>query len=460
MTQAATRVEGIVSGIRQQIASRCLLPGARLPSIRRYAAASRVSVSTVVDAYERLVAEGLVASRPGSGFFVRGPVPPLSLVDLGPRLDREVDPLWMSRQALEAPDGVLKPGCGWLPSSWMPEAALRRAVRRLGRAPAATLTDYDTPLGSAALRQVLARRMGERGIATSPGQVLLVESGTQAIDLLCRYLLSPGDAVLVDDPCYFNFHALLRAHQARVVGVPFTPRGPELDLFAQALATHRPRLYVTTAALHNPTGATLSPAVAHRVLRLAAEAGCTIVEDDILGDFEEQPAPRLAALDGLDRVVQVGSFSKSLSASVRCGHIAARRDWIEDLADLKTAVSFGGSRLSAELIHALLMDGTYRRHMEGVRRGLASARADVARRLRPLGIVPWIEPRGGMFLWCELPAGVDAATVARRALAQDVVLAPGNAFSTAGTAGRFMRFNVAQCGSERMFEVLAAAMRP
>src|SRR3546814_2744860 len=93
----------------------------------------------------------------------------------------------------------------------MPEACLRLALRTLARANDAALTDYGTPLGLVPLRQLLARRMGEHGIEASPDQIMLTESGTQAIDLLCRFLLEPGDTVLVDDPCYFNFHALLRA---------------------------------------------------------------------------------------------------------------------------------------------------------------------------------------------------------------------------------------------------------
>ena len=98
------------------------------------------------------------------------------------------------------------------------------------------------------------------------------------------------------------------------------------------MAAHRPRLYITNSAILNPTSATLSPVVAHRLLKLAEQAGLTIVEDDIFADFEHVPAPRLAAFDGLDRVVQIGSFSKTLSASMRCGFIAAPRDWIERIA--------------------------------------------------------------------------------------------------------------------------------
>lgn len=454
-----TLVGGVMATIRHRIAARSLTPGARLPSIRAFAKTMQVSKSTVVEAYERLVAEGVIRARLGSGFYVAGPLAPLSLAEIGPKLDRDVDPLWISRQSLEADEAVLKPGCGWLPASWMPEPGLRRALRALARADDAALADYGTPLGLPPLRQLLARRMGERGIEASPEQIMLTESGTQAVDLLCRFLLEPGDAVLVDDPCYFNFHALLRAHRATVVGVPYTPSGPDIEPFAQALAEHRPRLYITNSALHNPTGATLSPLVAHRLLNLADQADLTIIEDDIFADFEHAPAPRLAAFDGLDRVVHIGSFSKTLSASVRCGFIAARPDWIEGLTDLKIATAFGGGRLSAELVLALLKDGSYRKHMDALRLRLSRAMDETITRLKAIGITPWIEPRAGMFLWCRLPEGIDAAEVARTSLAQGVVLAPGNAFSLSRTASGFLRFNVAQSSEARIFGVLEGAMQ-
>jgi DNA-binding transcriptional MocR family regulator len=454
----ATRTESVMAVVRRRIAGRGLPPGARLPSIRRMARDMDVSPSTVVEAYERLVSEGLIRSRPGSGFYVASQAAPLELAHVGPRLERAVDPLWVSRQSLDAGGSGPMPGCGWLPPSWLPGDALRKALRALSRGGEAALSDYGSPLGLVPLRQLIARRLAEKGVDVPPDQVMLAESGTQAIDLICRLLFSPGDAVLVDDPCYFNFRALLRAHRVTVVGVPCTPAGPDTERFAEVLQAHRPRLYITNSAIHNPTGATLSPATAHRVLTLAEAHSLTVIEDDIFSDLERQPAPRLAAFDGLDRVIQIGSFSKTLSASVRCGYIAARPDWIEALADLKIATSFGGGRLNAELVLGVLRDTGYRRHVEGLRDRLARAMADVTPQLRRLGITPWIEPQAGMFVWCELPGGIDAADVARAALAQGVVLAPGDVFSVSRSATSHMRFNVSQCPAP-VFDVLREAIR-
>ncbi|HEU0230150.1 MAG TPA: PLP-dependent aminotransferase family protein [Burkholderiaceae bacterium] len=458
LVTGATRIEQTMDAIRRRIALRQLTPGARVPSIRQFAADTGVSKSTVVEAYERLAAEGVIHPRRGSGFYVAGHLAPLALSELGPRLDREVDPLWVARQSLDSGTLALKPGCGWLPNEWMPQDDIRRALRGIARAPHTPLTDYAPTLGQPGLRRLLAQRLQERGMNTTPAQILLTDSGTQAIDLLCRFLIEPGDTVLVDDPCYFNFLALLRAHQVRIVSVPFTTTGPDLELFAATLAEHQPRLYITNSALHNPTGASLSPLAAHRILKLAEVHDLVIIEDDIFSDFESSPSTRLAAFDGLERVIQIGSFSKTLSASARCGYIAARADWVDSLADLRIATAFSGCALTQSLVQALLEGGGYRRHVETLRQRLADATAPVMTRLERLGITPWAAPRGGMFLWCRLPHGLDGARLAGLALAQGLVLAPGNVFSLSQTASGFMRFNPSQMAGPRVFELLETAM--
>ncbi|MBM6595606.1 aminotransferase-like domain-containing protein [Microvirga pudoricolor] len=456
-----SRTGAVMAAIRSKIAGRALGAGDRLPSIRRLAATMGVSPSTVVEAYDRLAAEGIIRSRRGSGFYVTGAgTPPMALAHSEPRRERAVDPFWVSRQSLDADPGTLKPGCGWLPADWMPHAPLRRALRNLARADEALLVEYGSTRGAASLRRWLLGRFAEEGLDVAPAQLMLTASGTQAIDLIGRFLLRPGDTVLVDDPCYFNFQALLRAHQVRIVGVPYTPAGPEVGAFETALAEERPRLYITNSALHNPTGGTLSPQTAHRILRAAALHGLTVVEDDIFADFEPDPSPRLAVLDGLERVIRIGSFSKTLSASVRCGYIAARADWIEGLVDLQVATCFGGpSPVATEIVAAILAGGGYRKHMDDLRRRLERARRDVAARLEPLGIRPWLMPRGGFYLWCRLPDGVDSAALARRCLDENVVLAPGNVFSASQRSGGFMRVNVAQSQDPLVFDVLGRAVR-
>lgn len=248
MPRPLTRIESVIQAVRTRISARIDGPGSRLPSVRAQASAMGVSVSTVVEAYERLAAEGVISARAGSGFYVSGPAAPLALAEMEPRLDRAVDPLWVSRQSLETPAGHLKPGCGWMPSDWLYHDGMRRGLRRLARADASQLVDYAGPLGLPALRQLLQRRSAAVGIDAPMEQILLTESGTHAVELICRFLLKPGDCVLVDDPSYFNYHALLKAHQVQAIGVPYTATGPDLEAFAHALQANSPRLYITNWA--------------------------------------------------------------------------------------------------------------------------------------------------------------------------------------------------------------------
>jgi DNA-binding transcriptional MocR family regulator len=275
-----------MAAVRSKIASRALGPDDRLPSVRRFADAMGVSPSTVVEAYARLEAEGIIKARRGSGFFVTGAdLPPMALADMGTPKDRTVDPFWVSKQSLDADPAAVKPGCGWLPPEWMPNAALRKGLRTLSRMDDAILSDYGSTRGSHTLRRILLGRFADEGITANADQILRTSSGTQAIDLICRLLLRPGDAVVIDDPCYFNFQALLRAHQVRLIGVPFTPIGPDIKAFEKALIAETPRLYITNSALHNPTGATISPQAAHGLLSLAETHGVTIFEDGHLRGF-------------------------------------------------------------------------------------------------------------------------------------------------------------------------------
>jgi DNA-binding transcriptional MocR family regulator len=203
----------------------------------------------------------------------------------------------------------------------------------------------------------------------------------------------------------------------------------------------------------------LSTGKAHQLLKIAEQHRLIIVEDDIFADFADRAGPRLAALDGLQQVIAIGSFSKTISASIRCGYIAARRDWIENLTDIKIATCFSGGGFTAAVIDRVLRDGGYRKHAQGLRTRLALAMGKTAARLRALHIEPWADTRAGMFMWAKLPGGIDSAAVAKAALPRGVILAPGNVFSVSQTATSFMRFNAAQSLSPKVFDVLEAALR-
>lgn len=360
---------------------------------------------------------------------------------------------------MDTAHSILDAGCGYLPVDYLPSRALRRAVRRIGQTDCAAHAGGQEVYGSSTLRTILLSRFASEGIEADLDHIMLAGSSTQALDLICRFLLSPGDAVLVDDPCCENLHKLLEAHQVRIISVPYTPNGPDTAAFQTVLTSAQPTLYITNTAVHNPTGASLTAQTAHKVVSLASAHEVAIIENDVFADFEPRRSARLAVLDGLQGVIRIGSFSKTISAAVRCGYIAARRDWIQGLAKLQAATNVvGASPLAAEIIASVLSGPFYGKYMSGLRDRLALEREAAVTRLAPFGIVPWLTPAGGFFLWCRLPDGFDAKAVAARCADHGVALAPGNLFSNSKNARSFLRFNVARLQDARIFDALERSM--
>ena len=449
-----TKIEHVIEHINGQIRSRHLKPGMCLSSVRALAKELNFSISTVVEAYERMASMGIIESRLGSGFFVSTPLEPLILSANEPHKDKELDPLHISRQMLEASPNLIKLGCGWLPDEWMPHESLRKAIRDASKIATFELVNYSSPLGLLDLRELLARRLYSKGIEVTSDQILLTDSGSYSLDLICRFLLKADDVVLVDDPCYFNFQALLKVHQVKVIGIPYTPFGPDIQAFKQAIDDFQPRLYITNSGIHNPTGATLSHPIAHQLVSLIEQSNMIVVEDDIFADFETTPSPRLSAFDGLQNSIYIGSFSKTLSASVRCGYIVTKSDWIDRLIDLKLSTSFSHSNFSAQILYKALTDGGYRKHLEQLKLRLAEATLSTIQRLEAIEIKPWITPKAGIFLWCKLPENIDVKKMAAYCAEHQVMLALGNSFSQSDRFSQYLRFNVAQCMNPHVFKVL------
>lgn len=455
---AKTKIDIAMDIVKEQIANKSLIAGSRLPSVRQLATQLNFSVSTIVEAYTRLVSAGILESRIGAGYFVVGKVVKPQVFETKVQYQREIDPLWISRQSLDAKSDVFKPGCGWLPNSWMPEQTVRKALKQVAKSETKLLIDYAVPNGHLQLRQWIARRKQNYDLNLDLEQILITDSATQSIDLIFRLLLQAGDVILVDDPCYFNFQALIKAHHLKAVAIPFTEHGPDIEHFKQALSL-KPKIYLTNSGIHNPTGASLSIQTAFQVAKLAEQANLIIIEDEIFADFEYQYAPRYASLAGFEHVIQIGSFTKTLSAAVRCGYIIANSQKIEALIDLRIATNFSHSNLNAEIVYHALMDSGYLKHIDWLKKQLVKAMNESIYKLALLDIHPWIIPKAGIFLWCRLPKDILASALSKYCLKNDVILAPGNAFSQADGAAHFMRFNVAQCIDKRIFDVLEAGIR-
>ncbi|MCU4379619.1 MULTISPECIES: aminotransferase-like domain-containing protein [Acinetobacter] len=451
--KSKTKILSVINLIKSRIDDKSLLSGSKLPSLRKVSNEMGVSVSTVVEAYDRLISEDIIESRPGAGYFVKGLTTHFPIIESIQNYDREVDPLWISRQSFEANADTLKPGCGWLPNEWLPEEIIRKAIRKVSSLDAKELLSYSSPLGHQPLRELICRRLQIQGSYIHPEQIMLTDCGTQAIDIICRLYLKPGDVVLIDDPCYFNFHALLNLSQTKIIAIPFTKDGPDVEAFRNTLSLN-PKLYITNSGIHNPTGASLSVSTAHQILKFVEQANMLIIEDDIFADFELAPAPRYAALSAFKHVVQIGSFSKSLSGSLRCGYIAAKPELIEHCIKLRIATNLSTNYLNSTLIYHALSHSQYRKHLDYIHSKLTQSRINVMGKLLELDIKPWVIPKAGIFLWCKLPHHIDTTQLSQAAFKHNIILAPGNVFSQSTYAKQYMRFNVAQCQHQKIFDVL------
>ena len=407
-------VSQIVDGLRGLIVGQVLKPGSKLPSIRAFAAAHGVSVFTVVEAYDRLVAQGWLVSRANAGFFVkrRGDEGVATGAGAPARPVPRFDARWYLKQIFENRNLPMKPGCGWLPHDWLFGDAVKRSMRQLS-SDGPELDGYGLPHGHMALRMVVAESLAEHHLAVDADQVLLTQGSSQALDLVARRLVKPGDVVLVDDPGYPNLHFMLRFAGAQVVGVPRTAPGYDLPALEALLVAHRPTGFFTQPRLQSPTCSMASVAHQHRLLQQAEQHGFALVENDIYADMDSTVRPSLASLDQLSRVVYIGSFSKTISPNLRTGYVAARRDLLDVLVQLKMISGLTSSEITERITFGVVTDGRWRNHLKSLRERLAEAHRAVGRRLLNLGFELFHEPEAGMYLWARHPDLPDSAELSK-----------------------------------------------
>jgi len=460
----ATLVAQLADDVARRIDDQGLRPGTRLPSIRKMAEQAGVSRFTVVEAYDRLVARGLVQSRRGAGFFVRARRGPLAAAArAAPAGDiaappARIDVAWLLRNMFREPEASAMPGgAGLLPADWLDPGMVSAAVRAVGRAVRGHLVAYGSPLGYAPLRQQLASRLQADGVPAHPDHNLLTTNGvTHGLDLVARHLVRPGDAVLVEDPAWFVIFGRLAAFGARLIGVPRGPDGPDLEQLDRLAALHKPRLFIINGAVHNPTGHTLSAGAAYDILRLAERHDFLVVEDDTYGELHPGGAMKLASLDRLNRVILAGGFSKMLAASLRVGYLAANAELLQKLADLKMLAGLTTPELGERVVHRVLVEGQYRRHIERVRARVNVARQQCLSALVGLGLAVPHEPHAGMFVWAD--CGRDSESLARTAVDHGLLLAPGSLFSPSQAPSTMMRFSVSMVDTPGIWQAVARVL--
>lgn len=408
-------------------------PGTRLPSVRQIARTNLLSQSSVVEACERLVAQGVLASRQGAGFLVAAPVQGVHGQREGPWFEGADE---IQRDRL----GELKLGCGGLPESWRETDDLSYAIRQVSRTDMAGLFNYSTPLGLPALRQQIVKRLKPLDIEVEDSRILTTAGASQGLDLIVRTLFKPGDCVVVESPGYSLLFDLLRLHGVSMLEVPRTPRGPDVEVLETLLLRCHPRAIFINSFYHNPTGSSLAPVVAQRILQLARTHGVLVIENDVYADLHSGPGTRLAALD--DDVIYVGSYSKTLSSSLRVGFVVAGAEVTSRLAQVKMISSMGASRFCESVLANLLASGAYRKLVQRQRQRLNTDREAALQVLEDAEWEVFGKPSGGLFIWARSQMS-DYAQVRTQAQRFGVRLSSATAFSPTGEPSDWQRINVA-----------------
>ena len=469
-THNQSLTEQLSQRLAQRIRDRLLPAGARLPSVRETAQAQSVNPSTVVAAYDQLLAWGLVEARPRRGFFVRefDKKQALPIDQNGSSATENSDPLGQldrQRRVVAEPPitspinatalirGMFhhisdkpQPGMGVFPPDWLASTFMTAAVRKVV-SPAVLQTaslSYGEPKGDPGLRQALSTRLRGMDIDVAPGQIITTVGATHALDVVSRTLLKPGDAVMVEEPGWAVEFARLDAQGARILPVPRGPLGPDLDVMArycEASPTGAPpKLFVSVSVLHNPTGQSLSPGHAHRVLQLAHQHGFYVVEDDTYSHIAPSHATRLCALDGLRQTIYVSGFAKILAPNWRVGFLAAPPELTERLLDTKLLGTLTTPSLLEKALALCMEQGQLRRHAERIRTRLDGARSRSVKLALAAGCTFVAEP-AGLFGWVD--TGVDTEVLAQRMLDEGYLLAPGALFHAARKPSTLMRINFA-----------------
>ncbi|MBI3929518.1 MAG: PLP-dependent aminotransferase family protein [Armatimonadetes bacterium] len=431
--------------------------GERVPSVRTLSQQLEVSATTVVEAYRLLEDQGLLESRPQSGYYVcrspenherpecrcpdpRKPVP----VGVGDLIMRVLSDA--VRQ-----DVVSFAGADAAPDL-LPLHRLQRELSEAARDPAAVAT-YDLPPGCRELRVQIARRAAAAGCVLSPDQIVLTVGCQEALTLCLRAVCRVGDVVAIESPTFYGQLQAIEALGLKVLEIPSDPvDGMSLAALKLALEQIPVRAVVATPSYNNPTGSCMPEPCRQELVDLLAARDIPLIEDDVYGDlgYELRRAPAAKAYDRAGRVLYCSSFSKTAAPGFRLGWAVPGR-YQAQVERLKVLSNLASPTLQAHAMASYLAGSGYERYLRRIQReyGRRVRRLrEVVRRSFPEG-TRISSPRGGFVLWIELPSGYDTVELYPRALGRGVGYAPGPIFSAARRYRNCLRLTASRCDPSR-----------
>ena len=444
--------------IKEFIRSGRLRQGERMPATRELAGVLGLNRATVSAAYGLLEREGLIKGHVGRGSFVFGEG---AAEASGLNWD-ELLPVW---QTLPAPpafssEEVISFATSRPSETLFPLEAFRLSCREVLRGPQiAAILQLGSPHGYVPLRQYLLEEARRTGVARPSDEIVITSGCQQALDLIQRVLIRPGDLVLVEDPVYPGLKNLFLRAGAQLAGVPVGPDGMDLAELERLLSAKKARLLVATSNFQNPTGATLPAWSRREILRMARAAGVVVVENDIYGElrYHGEPVPLMKQLDEAGDTILLGSFSKITFPGLRVGWVIGPRAFLARLAEAKE----GSDLHTDQLAQAVLLRFAQSGRMEAHRSCMLAAGAErlqavlaAAEKCLPSGTV-FTRPQGGMNLWVRLPEPLDAGDLLGRAQREGVAYLPGRYFEVSRRQAGSLRLSFAGLAPEKIRAGLA-----
>lgn len=465
-------------GVSEAVRSGALRPGEKLEGVRGLAEDLGVNRLTVLKAIRALTRAGLLTTVRGKGVFV-AERPPRHAATFEPAFELEgpffegvaegpageaaaaTAPAEAIRSTLDdalAEGDHLAFSAGFPAAETIPTDAIRLRLGRILRGPRGSASlGYASTEGLPELRRELESLLEERGLPLGPEDRVLVTGGAQqGITLGLQTLLRPGEALALESPGYMGAIAACRRLGVPMVPVPVDRAGLNPERLESALRRGEVGALYTVPNFQNPTGVSQSLRRRTRILEIASRHGAALIEDDIYADlrYGGRRIPPLKSLPGGERVLYVGSFSKSLAPGLRLGFVVAHASLADELRRFKEIADISTGTLSQRLLAELLREGYYRRHLVRVRREYRRRRDAMIAALEthmPAGL-RFTRPRGGLHLWIMLPRPLDAARLNERARAEGVSFAPGALFFHDDRRSSSFRLNFSSHPPERIEE--------
>lgn len=468
MMQKDFLYEAIANKITKLIRDAVIKPGDKVPSVRRFSAQQRVSVSTVLQAYLLLEDRGILEARPQSGFYVRfraAGLPPepsgsflrstAATVDIDEQVARVFE---ATQQSNIVQLGVAIPHTDLLPNN-----RLKTVTNLILRESPALVNSYEHTVGNAELRRQIARRSLDMGCSFSSDEIIVTAGCSEALFLCLRAVARPGDIIAVETPTYYGVLRTIQSLDMKALEIPTHPRkGISLGHLRAELKKHAIKACVVMPNFHNPLGFSMPDRQKEELVALLNHHDIPLIEDDVYAELHfdaERPKPA-KAFDKKDLVLLCSSFSKTISPGARVGWAVPGR-YRKQVEKLKRMTNNSTATLPQIVISRYLQNGGYDHFLRKIRKAYALQMEQMlgaVTRYFPEG-TRVTRPDGGCVLWVEMPRRVSGLELHRRALKNNIAVAPGMFFSAKRRYHNCIRINCANPWSEKIEQAVATLGR-